>query len=127
MPKRASRKQAKVPQTQEPQYKDSVAQTEDALVNFCEVEVQSESVEVDDASVQTEGVIPSTAVCEVEVQTDKLSMEETSSQTDDILDGMAPPELEVEMNQLCEGNNDEKFLPLIKKHKGIFMNAKGIM
>lgn len=124
MPKGASREQAKVPWTDEPQYKDSVVQTEDLLVNFCEIGVQSESLEVEDASVQTEELIPS-IVCEVEVQTDKLSLEETSSQTDDILDGIAPPELEVEMNQLCEGNNDEKFLPLIKKYKGIFMNAKG--
>lgn len=125
VPKEVSRKQAKVPQTDEPQYKDSVVQTEGTLVNFQEVGVQSEFVEVDDASVQTEGLVPSIAVCEVEVQTDKLNMEETSSQTDDILDGIAPPELEVEMTQLCEGNNDEKFLPLVKKHKGIFMNAKG--
>ena len=69
--------------------------------------------------------MPFIVVCEVEVQIDKLNMEETSSQTDDILNGIAPPELEVEKTQLCEGNNDKKFLPLAKKHKGIFMNAKG--
>ena len=39
-----------------------MVQTEDALVNFCEVGVQSEPVEVDDASVDTEGLIPSIAV-----------------------------------------------------------------
>ena len=61
MPKGASRKQPKVPQIDEPQYKDSMVQTEDALVNFCEVGVQSEP-EVDGASVDTEGLIPSIAV-----------------------------------------------------------------
>ena len=125
VPKGASRKQAKVLQTDEPQYKDSVVQTETTLVNLCEVGVQSESAEVVDASVQTEELTPSIAVCEAEVQTDKLTTEEISSQTDDVLDGIAPPELKVEMTHFCEGNNDEKFLPLIKKHKGIFMNAKG--
>lgn len=68
-----------MPWTDEPQYKDSVVQTEDLLVNFCEIGVQSESLEVKDASVQTEELIPSIAVCEVEVQTDKLSLEETST------------------------------------------------
>ena len=27
---------------------------------------------------------------------------------------------------VCEGNNDEKFRPLIEKHKGIFRDASGI-
>ena len=62
MPKGASRKQPKVPQIDEPQYKDSMVQIEDTLVNFCEVGVQSEPVEVDDASVDTKGLIPSIAV-----------------------------------------------------------------
>ena len=39
VPKGASRKQAKVPQTDKPQYKDSVVQTEATLVNFCKVGV----------------------------------------------------------------------------------------
>ena len=103
-----------MPQTHEPQYKDSVVQTEDTLVNFHEVGVQSEFVEVDDASVQTKGLVPSIVICEVEVKTDKLNIVETSSQSDDILDGITPPELEVEMTQLCEGNNDKKFLPLLR-------------
>ena len=56
-----------MPRTDEAQYKDAVVQTEATLVNFCEVGVQSQSVEVDDASVQTEGLMPSVALCEVKV------------------------------------------------------------
>ena len=27
---------------------------------------------------------------------------------------------------MCEGNSDEKFLPLATKHKGVFKDAKGM-
>ena len=128
VPKGASRKQAKVPLVEEPQYKDAMVQTEDTVVVFCEVGVQTVEAHTavkNDASIQTDSLLPSIAVSEVEVQTEKLSMAESSSQTNDMFDSIASPDLELETNQLCAGNNDDKFFPLTKKHKGIFMNAKG--
>ena len=128
VPKGASRKQVKVPLVEEPQYKDAMVQTEDTVVVFCEVGVQTveaHTAVTNDASIQTDSLLPSTAVSEVEVQTEKLSMAESSSQTNDMFDSIAPPDLEFETNQLCAGNNDDKFFPLTKKHKDIFMNAKG--
>ena len=41
-----------------------MVQIEDTLVNFCEVGVHNESVEVDDASVQIEELIPPFVVFE---------------------------------------------------------------
>ena len=33
----------------------------------------------------------------------------------------------MEIEQICKGNNEEKFLPLVRRHKVIFMNAKGMI
>ena len=129
VPKGASRKRAKLEElADEIQYMDALIQTGDTGFILCTVEVQTDEtiVHTNDAALQTENLLPSTAVCEAEVQTEKSTVIEISVQTDDLLDGIASPVQEVEIRQLCEGNNDDKFLPLVRKHKGIFMNTKGI-
>jgi len=30
-----------------------------------------------------------------------------------------------EYDNICEGNNDERFLPLVNKHKGVFKDVSG--
>jgi len=93
-------------------YMDASIQTEDIRVILCSIEVQTNETIVltNDAALQTDNLLPSTAVCEAEVQTEKSTVVEISLQTDDLCNSIAPPVQEVEIQQLCEGSNNDKFL-----------------
>ena len=78
-----------------------------------------------DVAVQTdEQNLSSLATAIVEEQTENPVVEESSSMSDSPVD-LALPDTQVDM-QICKANDDEKFTPLILKHKGIFMNVQGI-
>lgn len=49
------------------------------------------------------------------VQTEKL---DTSNKIEEM-----ECDFEVDYSSLCEGNNDEKFIPLVFKHKGVFKDV----
>jgi len=82
-----------------------------------------------DAAIQTELFI--TAGIDVGVQTEEstiliVTTTDSAVQTDDVPNkDVVLPDVDND-EHICEGNNDDKFFPLVKKHKGIFMNAKGI-
>jgi len=145
VPKGASRKAQKgtppLPCDEDASH-NAVVQTDELLSLCTDVEVQTNEIcllSVDaeiqtdvymasrvDVAVQTdEQPLFTLATTTAEVQTNNLTVEEGSI-LDDSPNNLAPPDVQVDCLQICEGNNDEKFLPLIKKHKGVFMNAKGI-
>ena len=63
---------------------------------------------------------------EIEVQTDMEVMAPNEvCDTDDC--SIEASDVETASDEfVCEGNNDEKFGPLVAKHKGIFRNVKGM-
>ena len=106
---------------------DIGVQTDDIHYSCSDAEVQTESfmaLKVDVAVQTDEQNLSSLATAIVEEQTENPVVEESSSMGDSPVD-LALPDTQVDM-QICKGNDDEKFTPLILKHKGIFMNVQGI-
>jgi len=64
------------------QYTDALIQAEH--IRLCSIEVQTDETIVltNDAALQIDNLLPSTAVCEAEVQTEKSIVVEISLQTD---------------------------------------------
>ena len=58
---------------------------------------------------------------EIEIQTDR----EVIAPATDVCSLETCDEETTSDELVCEGNNDEKFGPLVAKHKGIFRNVKG--
>ena len=106
-------------------------------------EVPSESLHVASVETQTDDFTP-TENASVSTQTDVVVVEfkdaavqtdfqtdcdssqvESSAHSDD--DGQLTDSGEPEQEKftLCEGNSDEKFIPLIVKHKGVFRDVTG--
>ena len=92
------------------------------IVKTVSVETQTDKIHVVktiSASTETDEVHVVT-VMSASTQTDKIELKEPRTHTG----------VELELNPdedfiLCEGNNDEKFHPLIVKHKGIFRDVTG--
>ena len=89
---------------------DAEIQTEISMMSQVDIAVQTDE--------QTFCTLTTTTAGE---QNDNLTLEESSILVDDL----TIPDVQVDSLQICEGNDEEKFLPLIKKHKGAFTNAKG--
>jgi len=121
------------------QGRDSRVLLKKALKELSDVEVLS--VESDDEIPSDKALCSDTAVkselfitagIDVGVQTEEstiLAVTTTDStvQTDDVPNkDVVLPDVDDD-EHICEGNNDDKFLPLVKKHKGKFMNAKGTL
>ena len=78
-----------------------------------------------DVAVQTdEQNLSSLTAAIVEEQTENPAVEESSNMGDSPVD-LGLPDTQEDV-QICKGNDDEKFTPLILKHKGVFMNVQGI-
>ena len=105
---------------------DIGVQTDDVHYSCSDAEAQTENSMVlkVDVAVQTdEQNLSSLATAIVEEQTKNPAVEESSSMGDSPVD-LGLPDTQVDM-QICKGN-DDKFTPLILKHKGVFMNVQGI-
>ena len=82
-----------------------------------------------DVVVQTEDSAISERRNEMSAQTeDNVTRNEVSVPTETLEDGRKAVEKECDSEEddsysLCEGNNDEKFIPLVIKHKGISKDA----
>ena len=93
---------------------EAITQT-DLCIDFSEAATQTEE--------ETNGTThPGKSVCDgyscttlISCNLDKESNEEIISAADTILSGYMH----------CEGNSDEKFAPLIERHKGVFKDASG--
>ena len=115
VPKGASRKgKAEVPS--ESLHVASVeTQTDDFQTETAAVSTQTDVVVVEfkDAAVQTD----------IQTAGDSSQVESTDGDDGDgqCTDGGEP----AEEFSLCEGNSDEKFIPLIVKHKGVFRDVTG--
>ena len=108
-------------------FTDIGVQTDDIHYSCSDTEAQTESsmaLKVDVAVQTDEQNLSSLATAIVEEQTKNPVVEESSSMGDSPVD-LALPDTQVYM-QICKGNDDEKFTPLIFKHKGVFMNVQGI-
>lgn len=107
---------------------------------YNEVAVQTESktepdmvdaeVQTDRPNLETEDVaqidFQPVHRAEVEVQTDMEVMAPNEVCDNDDC-SIEASDVEVTSNEfVCEGNSDEKFGPLVAKHKGIFRNVKGM-
>ena len=108
------------------------------LLSHKEVAVQTESKaepELTDAEVQTDS--PG-LVTEDIAQIDLLPVDRVDTEVQTDMEVMAANEVcaanffSVEVcdeatsdGLVCQGNNDEKFGPLVAKHKGVFRNVKG--
>lgn len=88
---------------------------------FAEMAVQTDEVEFREMATQTDTDL-AVVLMEASTPTENPEYADTSTQTDDesIQRIHDPPEL-----VKCGGNNDDKFLPLVKKHKGIFKDVTG--
>ena len=91
---------------------------------------ESNMFDTTEVSVQTETVL--TAMISVEVQTDltvhpdcyKLDAAIQCSVEEENKENLPPQDSNVGY-MMCEGNKDEKFYPLVEKHKGVFKDASG--
>ena len=98
-------------------------------------EEPSELVQVVSVATQTDDLPPTQLTSSlVSAQTDNaLEYKDVAIQTDDndlCVTGNVQEEQEEEQEEelaLCEGNSDEKFIPLIVKHKGVFRDVTGIL
>ena len=89
------------------------------------VETQTDDfvqLETASASTQTDVVVVEFKDAAVQTDSDSLRVE-LSAHTDG--DGQCTDSGEAE-STLCEGNSDEKFIPLIVKHKGVFRDLTGL-
>ena len=88
---------------------------------FAEMAVQTDEVEFREMAMQTDADF-AVVLTEASIQTDDLGYADTFTQTDDesIQEIHDPSEL-----VKCGDNDDDKFLPLVKKHKGIFKDVTG--
>lgn len=107
---------------------------------YNEVAVQTESkAEPDKVNVEVQTDRPSLEVEDIgQIDLQPVDRVEIGIQTD--MEVMAPSEVvatdvcsveacddEATSDEIvCEGNNDEKFGPLVAKHKGVFRNVKGM-
>ena len=44
----------------------------------------------------------------------------------DVCDVVACDSEAINVESVCEGNNDNKYGPLVAKHNGVFLNVKGM-
>ena len=115
--------------------------TSSALVSpYNEVAVQTEPQAAPDrvdAEVQTDKSNLETAIivqtdlqpvdrAEIGVQTEVEMMAANEVCTADVCDVEACEGESIREECVCEGNNDQKYGPLVAKHKGVFLNVKGI-
>ena len=77
---------------------EDIAQIDLQPLDWVEIEIQT------DMEVMAPNEVCATDVCSVETCDDEATSDES----------------------VCEGNNDEKFGPLVAKHKGVFRNIKGM-
>ena len=142
VPKGASRKAKKVPPSfpcKENASQCTVEQNDNPILLCTDVGVQTDEMRpcCSDAEIQTEVSVmtkvdvaiqtdeqTSCLTVTTEEQTGNLAVEESSSLADSPED-LSSPDIQADSLQICVGNNDEKFSPLIIKHKGVFTNAKG--
>ena len=91
-------------------------------------EEPSELVQAASVETQTDD-LPPTQLTSVSAQTDIVEYKDVAIQTDDdmCVTGDVQEEQEEEELALCEGNPDEKFIPLVVKHKGVFRDVTGII
>ena len=85
---------------------------------FAEVAVQTDEVKFGEMATQTDTNFPVVST-EASMQTENAEYADMCTQTSDE-DIQQSTEL-----VKCEGNNDDKFLPLVKKHEGIFEDVTG--
>ena len=103
--------------------------TSPSAIELCDAEVQTEELtETADTETQTNEMSFTT----VGVQTDKNQVKVAESQTDTT--EVCHVEVQTDHDELltgdepsyCIGNNDDKFIPLITKHKGVFKDSTGM-
>ena len=104
-------------------------ETSPSVIELCDAEVQTDEVlvkETADSETQTNDINFKT----VGVQTDKdlVKIAETQTDTTEVhnVEVQAGEPLSRDEPNYCVGNNDDKFIPLITKHKGLFKDSTGI-
>ena len=97
---------------------EATSDTEDSVLDTTEVSVQTETIfaNLTTVAVQTDIMIhPDYCQLDAAIQ---CSIDE------EIKENLPPPDSNIQ-HVICEGNKDEKFYPLIEKHKGIFKDISG--
>ena len=115
---------------------DAEVQTDEICLHCIDAEVQTDEICLHCIDVEVQTDVSWASNVDIAVQTDeqaslpcvKNTVEEqvNGNSTVDEVDSagdLTPSDIPL---QICEGNNDDKFSPLIKKHKGVFTNSKGI-
>ena len=117
-------------------HNEATSDTEDSVLDTTEVSIQTESIFTNlttiavQTDIQTETIF--TNLTTIAVQTDiiihpdycQLDAAIQCSIEEGIKENLPPPDSNIQ-HVICEGNKDEKFYPLIEKHKGIFKDISG--
>ena len=135
-------------------HNEATSDTEDSVLDTTEVSVQTESIFTNlttiavQTDIQTETIFTNltTIAVQTDIQTETIftNLTTIAVQTDimihpdccqldaaiqcsieeEIKENLPPPDSNIQ-HVICEGNKDEKFYPLIEKHKGIFKDISG--
>ena len=104
-------------------YKDAAVQTEpETIPDRVDAEVQTPKPNLGTAFIAQTDFQP-VEQAEIEVQTEVEVMAPNEVCATDVCDVIA---CDSEAGSVCEGNNDNKYDPLVAKHKGVFLNVKGM-
>ena len=108
-----------------PSHKEVAVQTEPmAEPDMADAEVQTDSPDWVTEDIAQIDLQPVDRV-DIETQTDMEVMAPNEVCATDVYTVEAYDDEATSDGLVCEGNNDEKFGPLVAKHKGIFRNVKG--
>ena len=101
-------------------YKDAAVQTEpETIPDRVDAEVQTPKPNLGTAFIAQRDF----QQAEIEVQAEVEVMAPNEVCATDVCDVVA---CDSEAESVCEGNSDNKYDPLVAKHKGVFLNVKGM-
>lgn len=129
VPKGYSRKGDKVGTSVLPEANGSIVQTDVCCgtkddISHCETE--SRELEQETVAVETDTVIMKSVETQTDIETlDTTRTVETQTEVAEMQDTEIQISELAEM-KLCVGNYEEKFLPLVTKHKGVFKDITGL-